>query len=177
MPDIAVRARRAYEWGRAKRALRYAALALGPVALTFSLVGLSTWQAAIAAGLLLACWGAAFMHRAGETTALAGLTAGLVPFGVALVGTRCMDECATGDCCSISCTYMCLGAGFAAGVLVPLLIGRVPRQALALVGAGIIATAVGALGCHHIGAGGALGIAAGIGVGLIPRLVIRPASA
>lgn len=177
MHDIARKARVAYELGRARRALGYAVPALGPAIFTAAMVGLASWQLLLAATLVVGCWAAAYLHRSGETTALAGLTAGLIPFGTALVATSCMDGCATGNCCSTSCTYVCLGAGFAAGVLVPFLVGRVPRQSFALVGAALIATGVGALGCHHIGAGGALGIAAGVGVGLIPRLVFKPAAA
>lgn len=171
MRNFEQKARRAYELGRARRALAFAVPALGPAVFTAALVGLTLWQSALVAAIVLACWAAAYWHRSGEATALAGLTAGLIPFATAIVATSCMSGCATGDCCSTSCTYICLGAGTAAGVAIPLLVGRVQHQMVAITGSAALAAAVGSLGCHHIGAGGALGIAAGVAIGLAPRLV------
>lgn len=157
--DLYVRARRAYELGRARHALRVGWPAPAIALATLPLASDPLRHALI--GLLLAAVALALPFRGGPAGRAvgAGLVAGLVPLALPIVAMR------TG--CSVawapSCVVACLAGGAAAGVVLGLRSHAIAEGRVAwLAGAGVVAGLTGALGCAVAGAIGLLGMAAAL---------------
>ena len=164
-----LRAERAYELGRVRRAAAFAA-PLVALALIAACLGARPVTAACVGAVLLATAGV-FLWR-GQTlgrSVFPGVIAGLVPLALA-VGARSYGHVCTGT----ECVSLCIPACTAGGLVAGLLIARTARHAASrgqfLLGASALALLVGALGCSCVGYGGV----AGLGLGLLATLL--PAS-
>jgi hypothetical protein len=173
--DIQRRAARAYELGRTAAALRQVA----PVALFLVGVPLLTGSGSAVLGAALALAGAATLWRGGVIgrAARAGLLAGLAPLLTpALVGGLGHHCAGCGPAVPMPlCIAMCVGAGAIAGALLALMAARERRRLTFAAVALAFAATAGALGCVFAGAGGLLGLAAGLTLGSVPPLVAAAA--
>jgi hypothetical protein len=162
-------ARRAYELGRLRSALRHvpfvlaaaaAAIAAGrPPALTFTLAG-----ALLLLMLGLSSRGGA-VGRAVAPGFVAGSAALAMPLLMATVGHACF-----GPACMRLGLPACIAGGAVAGVVIAKSAARQPG--LAFIAAAIgIAALTGALGCTTAGAAGVVGMLAGALVAAAPVLV------
>ncbi len=170
--ELAARARRAYEGGRVRLALRGIVPVIPIVGLAVALGDPSTtgW---LAAALVVACLACLVIGRGLQRAVRPGWTAGLVPMLVALATIQRFG------CASRSCAEVCMPLCATAGVLVGIWLGVTMR---AHERPGIAATALGiaaltaAMGCTSIGLGTFLGSALGLCVGLVPVWVFRQAT-
>jgi hypothetical protein len=179
VPDAVLvgRARRAYEWGRVRTALRTAAVVAPMVALSLVVcrqyAATAACGSALAAAVLAAAWRGQQLARGMR----AGLVAGLVPLLLPL-GT-CLHLCAGGVC--LLAPAVCVGAGIAGGVAIGVLARRRAdadaHPARYLLPALIVAALTGSLGCVIAGASGVLGMALGMGIGAAPILWWRARAA
>jgi hypothetical protein len=177
MSSLEARARRAYELGRLRAGLARAAWLIPIVALSI------LWRGrpadALALGALVAAVVAAF-HWAGGTLARAvvpGLVAGLPPVILPLLlrccGNTACPEMAWDDPQLRVMAIACLASGAAAGAVVAWWASRLEEgRAGAAAAAGILAIAVGALGCSVIGTAGLAGLVAGLLVAGGPAVVL-----
>ena len=165
------RARRAYEWGR----LRRAALGVAPV---LPLVAVAAWLSARPGtawsfGLSAFALGTALLWvgREPQRAVLPGLAAGTVPLVLALCANR-VHMCGP-DGCSTLCMPACIAGGVAAGAGLSLL-GLRRRAGWAWwVGASTLTLLVGAMGCSCVGYSGVFGLFGGYAVGMVPLLFKR----
>lgn len=90
----------------------------------------------------------------------AGLKAGFIPLGLALVAQRVGHHCSD-DACTSWCVPACATGGLLAGVLVAFWARRtaLPRRTLA--GGLLVSIATGAMGCACVGLSGVVGLVAG----------------
>jgi len=150
--ELRVRARRAYQLGRARLGAKAGAAALGrPVDLT-ALLGAAL--AVLAAAL-------AFRGRAAGRAVWAGLAAGsgamLLPLALITAGCRMF-----GPGCMRFCLPSCVVAGCAMGAAVATLARRQEQGAREFLAAGaVVAALTASLGCTLAGAGGVVGMALG----------------
>jgi hypothetical protein len=155
--ELATRARRAYELGRLRWAMRIGWVVLGLLVLSFAVAGRSPITAAT--GVVL--WATATVLRwRGRTLGAAvraGLTAGLIPFGLLIVLKSTAGLfCAFGGCLP-HCTGFCGVGGLLAGLLLSARARHVEdRPALFLLAASAVAALTGLLGCF---VGGLVGVA------------------
>jgi len=170
------RARRKYEWARARRAIWGFAPALVVVTIAallnkhhVSAVAFGTALFVVGAGLL---WYGHDIRRA----VLPGLAMGLLPLAVALcvnhVGHACL-----GDRCMTLCIPACAVGGLGAGVGISIIGLRRKHGWPFWVGATVLTLLTGAMGCSCVGFGGVAGLSVGCGVGLLAGLVrqrLRP---
>lgn len=166
---LLARARKAYELGRLRWALRIlpavllagaAAVACGrPLDMSCLLCGALF---ALGAGLLFYGGPAARAVRPGLW---AGVPALALPLLVRTLGHVCL-----GPSCMQLCMPACILGGVAAGVAIGLLGAREERPLPFMVPALVIAALLGSLGCAIAGLAGVLGMLAGLAAGL-PILV------
>ena len=146
--ELAARARRAYEIGRARWALQIGWVVLALVAVSFVLVGRSTVTALIGAALLATA--AALRWRGGTVSAAVrvGFAAGLMPFAL-LVALKCGAGafCSLGVCMA-HCSHFCGLGGLAAGVLLAVRArGHADRVVDFLAAGSAVAALTGMRGC------------------------------
>lgn len=164
--QVQARVRRAYEKGRATRALKTSMPLLGIGALVLLMdrrpgvvLGLDALLFAIAVLLL---WRG---QQAGRGL-FAGLAAGAIPlaFGVCMQGYQVL-------CRSPSlmpgCTAVCGTGGFIAGLVIAWSAQRREANSVFALSAGAVALLMGALGCACAGAGGLVGLAVGIALPIV----------
>jgi hypothetical protein len=169
---LARRARRSYELGRLRNAVR-ATLPLA-LALLVAAASVETWQAATLAGLaFIAVVAGRSYGRAIGRGVQTGVVAGMVPLFCPLVVTALGHHCA--GCAPTTPMPLCLAACAGAGALAALWSGsrpgglRSPEAISALATAGLI----GAVGCLVAGGFGLLGLAAGMVLGGVPSILVR----
>lgn len=166
--DIALaRARRAYERGRAKRALALAAPVLLMVAAA-ALLG-SRRSTFVPGGLALLGTSWFFLWR-GQTlgrAVLPGVLAGVAPLVLALAA-RSYGHLCTGDRCMSLCIPACSLGGLVAGALIARTARDTPHRGRFIVGASTLAVLVGALGCSCVGFGGIAGLGLGLALAVAP---------
>ena len=166
------RARRKYEWARARRAAfgfapSLLVVALAAVANKHPLSAVTFGAAMFAVGTTL-LWYGRDLRRA----VLPGLAMGILPLALALCANH-MGHACMGDHCMMLCVPACALGGLGAGVGVSL-IGLRWKQAWPFwVGATTLTLLTGAMGCSCAGYGGVAGLAVGYGVGLLSGLVRR----
>jgi hypothetical protein len=169
--DLKVRARRAYEGARLRRALVPAVL-IPPVA---SLAFLQCAQPlpSVACSVALGLVVAAMLFRGQDwgRGARAGLAAGLAPFGLPLV----IEMFGSPSLCELL-PWFCAAGGLIAGLLLASR-RRVqfenPRAYWAT--AFLVTLLAGTIGCWIAGVAGLTGLAAGLAVGAMPALApVRP---
>jgi hypothetical protein len=166
------RARRKYEWSRARRALLGFAPALVVVLVAAAAnkhpVSAVTFGAAmffVGASLL---WYGRDIRRA----VLPGLAMGLLPLALALCANH-MGHACMGDRCMTLCVPACALGGLGAGIGISI-IGVRWRQGWPFwVGATVLTLLTGAMGCSCVGYSGVAGLALGYGIGLLSGLIQR----
>jgi len=170
--ELEVRARRAYERARWRRAV-LACWPLVVLALLCSSAGVAPLRllpfALASFALAIVC----FHHgREHGRAVLTGWIAGSLPLVVSLVACRIPHACVAGTCYRW-CMPACIVAGALAGswVMRRALQREHGRMHHALVGAAL-ATLTGAMGCMALGIGGTLGMLAGLALGSAPAWVL-----
>lgn len=170
------RARRAYELARARRALLFAAPALGFTALLCA-EGASLSEVPVLAslGLYLTASLSLFLGQGAGAAVAPSLLLGLVPFGIVRIAESAGHVC-LGEACVSWCLPACLLGGLAGGVLVGARGRREPdRVGYALTAITMVFLA-GAIGCRCAGNAGLAGIAVGALLGsIVPLLASRRA--
>jgi hypothetical protein len=175
-PDrFAMRARRAYEWGRLKHAALHSSTALVLTAISVAVCQESAWSVAIGASLFALATGFLWHGRAAARAARAGLKAGVLAFAVPIVvfhgylGT----ECGTAAVLIVN-ALTGLGVGVLLSVQALRLAGRCDAY---LLGAGLLVVLSGTLGCLFFGPIGVASMAAGYVVSTTPVMVYHVATA
>ena len=167
------RARRAYEWSRARRA----AIGFAPVSLVVAgAVSLGERPGTtLAFGVALFVLGVVMLWHGRELkrSVLPGLGAGLIPL-VAVLCVHHFEPCCTDAHCA-QCMAMCLPAcaagGLGAGLVVAGVGLRRRRGLWFWLAASGVALSTGAMGCICVGLAGLGGLGAGYACGFLPGLV------
>lgn len=164
-------ARRAYEWGRFRRAALGVLPLLPLVALSAYLSSrpLPTWGFGLLAfglgtGLL-------WVGREPRRAVLPGVVAGVVPLVLALCANR-VHLCGP-DGCSTLCMPACIAGGLAAGVGIAVLGFRRRAGPAWWSGATALTLLTGAMGCSCVGFSGVVGLLCGFAVGVVPLALKR----
>jgi len=167
---LEVRARRAYELGRLRAALRVApfvvaaaiaAIACGrPAAPTYALAG----------ALLVFCVGVSYAGGPGGRGVVPGLVAGAAPLGMPLLMATVGHAC-FGPACMSLCLPACVVGGAVAGVVIAKSAARRDPDPRFLAAAIAVAALTGALGCTIAGVAGVLGMLGGTVAAGAPVLV------
>jgi hypothetical protein len=169
--DPVRRARRAYELGRLRSALRVA-LYVAPMT-ALSLIECPRPDCNVIVGLALIAVTAGLLWRgqAYGRAVFAGLLAGSVPL-LAPMLVRTGGHCCIGGACWAICMEVCIGGGFLAGTIVGVraLSQRTSRGAF-FAAAVAVAALAGSLGCVIGGVVGVIGMAAGMIVGSTPLVL------
>lgn len=164
------RIERAYERGRARRALFHALPIALLVAMMSKVSSHASWTAGIGAALVGAAVICLWRGLALGRVVPPAVCAGCVPLVAAMVTMRIGHLCTPAGCATL-CVPVCFaGALFAGGWIAHTArdAGRVPLA----VGAGL-ALLTGALGCVAVGAGGIVGLGAGLFLTTVPAMVRR----
>jgi hypothetical protein len=163
------RARRAYERARLSRALAVALPLVALAALVFARTGHAS-AVGCGAALCLLVPSLLYVGGAPGRAAARGTLVGIVPLGLALAAQAYGHMCTPGGCVSL-CVPACLAGGLFAGFMLARAVEhertRWPALALSAGFAGL----AGSMGCACVGAGGVLGLAAGLAVGAAARAV------
>lgn len=169
--DLAIlerRARRAYELGRARRAL----LGVTPVLLVIACAASlgSRPVSALWFGLATLLGGATMLWygRDPQKAVLPGIAAGLIPLGAALCASH-VHACGPNGCTSL-CMPACTVGGVVAGLVVASMGRRRQAGLWFWVSASALALLTGSMGCSCIGYSGVFGLVAGFGAGVLPGL-------
>lgn len=172
--DLALlaRARRAYELGRVRAALRIAPLVFAAAAAALA-CGRPPFSTCALAGLLLTlALGLSIAGGAGGHAVMPGLVAGTValacPVLLHTVGHACL-----GPSCMTLGIPACIAGGAGAGALIALRAAGEESSGRFLLSAVAVAGLMGALGCSLAGAAGVLGMLAGIVAAGAPVLLAR----
>jgi hypothetical protein len=169
--DPADRARRAYELGRLRAALRVA-LYVAPMTI-LSLVGCARpgLNAVMGIALLALAVGLLWRGQAYARAASAGLVAGAAPLLIPMF-VRSSGHCCIGGACWMVCMEACIGGGFIAGGIIGFraMSQRTSRGGF-FVAALVVAALAGSLGCVTGGLAGVLGMAAGMLVSGAPLVI------
>ena len=162
---LLVRARRAYEWGRLRRALLGAlplALLIAPaLALTPRVVPTIILGTTLVLGAIGLLWFGHGFPRA----ALLGVAAGALPLGLVLCSARLGHACAGSMCMEFCFGTSALG-GAAAGALIGSWAFKKHVSALLLVTASAFGLLTGAMGSTCVGLLGVGALVVGFGLGV-----------
>ncbi len=166
--ELLPRARRAYELGRLRWALRLLPWAICAMVIAYALGRPAPLCFSIGSALiLLLLWLGVSGGGAGRG-ASAGLLAGAVPLALPLL-VRSLGHLCLGPSCMILCLPACVLGGAFAGVV---LAARAAREGRSFVcGALAVAALTGCLGCSLAGVGGVLGMLAG-GLLVVPPVLV-----
>ena len=167
MTDVLVlerRARRAYEWGRLRMAVRVVPWLMLLAALRRLGVGVNVWIALVGLAWLLLPVALRWRNRAGIDDVRIGVEAGLVPFAAGLWACR-IAACPTFGVFSPQ-GAACVGLGVLAGVWIGVRERELGATAVGRIGAAVaVAALAAALGCADLGLGNVVGITLGIAAG------------
>lgn len=171
---LALRARRAYEWGRVTRGagLGVVVATLGAVAL----VGCSHRRetalvaVAVALGVALAEWRGLDWRRG----ARAGLAAGFAPF-LFPVAARWFELCTVGSIACSAAPFLCFVGGLAGGALLGFGPASRPHGRAFWASAVAVTVSLGAVGCLSAGLAGLAGMAVGLAAGAVPAFALARA--
>jgi len=167
---LLARARRAYEWGRVRRALPHVLLVVPMSALSLvacrQYAATSVVSSLLALALLACLWRGQHLGRGART----GLAAGLAPLVMPLAVQATSHICSGGVCLLFPTT--CVAGGVICGVAVWLIAARTAGAEVArggfVLAALSVAALTGSLGCLMAGASGVLGMALGMTGGVTP---------
>jgi hypothetical protein len=159
MSDLVLetRARRAYELGRLRWALRIAPFVLAATAAVIALGRPIDLSCALCAALLPLSVGLAFRGGSAGHAVVPGLLAGSVALAMPLL-VQTLGHVCLGPSCMEFCLPACVVGGAIAGLLIARRARGEPRFALAALA---IAGLTGALGCTLAGLAGVVGMLAG----------------
>ncbi|TMA26280.1 MAG: hypothetical protein E6J78_14065 [Deltaproteobacteria bacterium] len=164
------RARRAYELGRLRSALRLAPFVLAAAAVAVACGRPAGLSCALGAMLLPLTVALAFRGGGAGRGVVPGLLAGTValamPLLVQIVGHACI-----GPACMALCMPSCVVGGAAGGAFIALRARFEERPAPFALAALAVAGLMGALGCTLAGAAGVVGMLAGAVVAGAPVLI------
>ncbi len=175
VPDeFARRVRRAYEWGRFKRAVLHGAPALLLTAISAAISQRAGWSAAIGAALFVLVIGLIWYGRVGAPAAYAGLKVGALAFAIPIV----IFHWCFRDVCDLQTVLIFDAAtGLGAGLLLGLKSAPLSvRRNAFLLSAGAVAALSGTLGCLFFGPIGVATMAAGVLLSTAPFAVYRRAT-
>jgi hypothetical protein len=164
------RARRKYEWMRARRAL----LGFAPSLVVVAVAALANEHPATAlafgAAMFAVGVGLLWYGREVRRSVLPGLAFGLLPLAMALCANSLGHTC-LGERCLTLCVPACLIGGSGAGIGVSM-VGLRWKQGLPFwLGAAAVTLLTGAMGCSCVGLSGVAGMAAGFSIGMLPALL------
>jgi len=157
---LEVRARRAYELGRLRAALRVAPLVVAAAAAAIACGRPLSLTLALASALLLVCVAASYTGGAQGRAVMPGLMAGAAPFAMPLLLATVGGAC-FGPACLLLCLPACIVGGALAGAVIARIAARQMDDAWFVGSALAVAALTGALGCTVAGAVGVLGMLAG----------------
>lgn len=169
------RARRAYEWGRLRRAATRAWPALPLTALSAWLCHEPGTSIGIGATLFALTTGLCWYGRVASHAARAGLRAGAAAFAIPVVAFHSLAP----DCCTFATMWIVNGlCGLGVGILLSIESTHMQthRNPFLLL-AGLAAALCGMLGCLLFGPMGLAGMAAGIVLSTAPVVIYRRAAA
>lgn len=164
------RAKRAYEWGRFRRALLGAlplALLIVPALLLTPRV---VTTAIVAATLLLGAVGLLWFGHGYPRAALLGVAAGALPLGLVLCSARWGHACAGSMCMEFCIGTSALG-GAAAGALIGSWAFEKRISSLLLLTASAFGLLTGAMGSTCVGILGVVALAVGFGLGVAAQWI------
>jgi len=160
------RARRRYEWARARRAI----LGFAPVLMIIAIAALENRHPLSAlmfgSALFLVGVGLLWYGRDIRRAVLPGLGMGLFPLAMALCANHIGHAC-MGDRCMSLCVPVCAVGGLVAGIGTSIIGVRWKQGVQFWAGAAVLTLLTGAMGCSCVGFGGIAGMAVGYAVGLI----------
>jgi hypothetical protein len=173
------RARRHYEWARARRALIGFTPALIVVTCATTFARHPAWTLAFGGAMFVLGAGLLWYGRDVRRAVLPGVAAGLVPLVFGLCAFRVGHIC-TGDNCMMFCVPACTVGGLVAGLgVAAVALGRSSGLGFWIAAAGM-SLLTGAMGCSCVGYWGVVGLAVGFVSGTVPgvlrRMFVRPAS-
>lgn len=164
------RARRKYEWARARTALLGFAPALVVVAVACSMNKHPSAALLFGAAMFIVGVALLWYGRDIRRAVLPGLAMGLLPLTLGLCANHMGHACMGGQCMTL-CLPACTLGGLLAGAGVSL-IGLRWKQGLAFwLGATALTLLTGAMGCSCVGYAGVAGLGLGYVVGSIPLLL------
>jgi hypothetical protein len=173
--DLATRARRAYELGRAARALRFSAMSLPAAAISFAACGQPPLHLALGAILFAATGYFAWRGGPFEKGIVPGFLSGAAPLFLPLLLRSAGTICLGSNCFSI-CLISCFGGGVLSGAAIAMRAGRLDEGRPQFVAAAsTVAGLTGGLGCVLAGAGGVIGLAVGSVLAAAPVLALSRA--
>jgi hypothetical protein len=168
------KAKRAYEWGRLRRALGGSIPTLLVAGMVAALVREISWPLVIGLALYLASVLLLWFGRSPGRSVLPGVVYGLLPLTGGVIAKLHGHVC-MGLSCYSTCMLYCVGGGVVAGVLVGRLAARSDTPTAVFASAAATALLTGAIGSSCVGVHGIVGMAAGILLGAVPHVVRRAA--
>ena len=163
------RARRAYEFGRLRRAL----LGIAPMALLVPIFACLSHRPgsvlAFGAAVIASATAMLWYGRDPQKAVLPGVAAGLVPLVLALCANQ-VHACASGRCSTL-CVPACALGGVVAGLAVAWVGNRRKAGVGFWVSSSGLALLTGAMGCSCVGYSGLVGLGLGFAGGVVPVLV------
>jgi len=167
---LEVRARRAYELGRLRAALRVAPFVLAGAAAAVACGRPAALTGALAGTLLVVCVGVSYAGGPGGRGVVPGLIAGAAPLGMPLLMATLGHAC-FGPACMSLCLPACVVGGAIAGVVIARSAASREPDRRFVAAAVAVAALTGALGCTIAGVAGVLGMLAGTVAAGAPVLV------
>jgi len=162
------KAKRAYEWGRLRRALSGSVPTLLVALMVASLVHEVSWPLVIGLALYFASVLLLWFGRNPARSVLPGVVYGLLPLTGGVIAKLHGHVC-MGLSCYSTCLLYCVGGGILAGVLVGRLASRSDTPLAVFFSAAATSLLTGAIGSSCVGAHGIVGMAAGIFLGAVPQ--------
>ncbi|MFO0596474.1 MAG: hypothetical protein U0228_14250 [Myxococcaceae bacterium] len=163
--QLMVRARRAYEWGRLRRALLGASPLLLLIAPALALAPRVVHTGVVGGTLLLGAIGLLWLGRGLPRAALLGVAAGTLPLTLVLCSTRVGHACAGSHCMEFCFATSALG-GAAAGARIGSWAFRKDVSWPLLATASAFGFLTGALGSSCVGALGVVALGVGFAVAI-----------
>ncbi len=162
------RARRAYEWGRLRRALGGSIPTLLVGGMVAALVREWSWPLVLGSILYLASVALLWFGRSPGRSVLPGVVYGLLPLTGGVIA-RLHGHVCMGMSCYSTCMFYCVGGGVLAGLLVGRLAFKSDSPTAVFMSAAATALLTGAIGSSCVGLHGIVGMALGIGLGAVPH--------
>jgi len=162
------RAKRAYEWGRLRRALGGSIPTLLVAGMVAALVREVSWPLVLGLALYLASVLLLWFGRSPGRSVLPGVVYGLLPLTGGVIAKLHGHVC-MGLSCYSTCMFYCVGGGVLAGILVGRLASKSDSPTAVFMSAAATSLLTGAIGSSCVGVHGIIGMAAGIGLGAVPQ--------
>lgn len=164
------KAKRAYEWGRLRRALGGSIPTLLVAIMVAALVREISWPLVLGLVLYLVSVVLLWFGRSPGKSVLPGVVYGLLPLTGGVIAKLHGHVC-MGLSCYSTCLMYCVGGGVMAGLLVGRLASKSDSPLGVFSAAAATALLTGAIGSSCVGVHGIIGMAAGIVFGAIPQAV------